>query len=226
MELRCMALESAQCESPPFWDFSSAPHDEGESFDDRKDTAWHADLPRAARERYDTVAGRPIDDWDPAITVKVVRGKHASEAAPDILFGGSVFFVSDRFREVTGPLLASSVQFLPIIAAPSRCSLPRGPYWMMNIIRLVDCIDLAASRARETTSGYRFGTMYPMVDASRIPRDAHALRIRYYSVVALASEQCRQVVRSEGLTGGGFTRWRFWANEGGTDAPRRDGRRE
>ncbi|MEZ6234053.1 MAG: hypothetical protein R3B68_07675 [Phycisphaerales bacterium] len=64
-----------------FWAFTSSTGDEGEPFDERKDPAWHADLPGPSRFR----AGMPVELWDPSMAIEVNAAGTAPRTTPEVL---------------------------------------------------------------------------------------------------------------------------------------------
>lgn len=205
-----------------YWKFTSSPGDEGSPFDDRLDDAWHAWLPPTPS----FMNGQPIEGWQASTVVEIDRGRHAPRVCPDVYMSACNFVVSDRCRGVIESVAPGQVQFLGFTPKPKKCEISNGSLWIMNILRMPDCIDMALSKARPPAHQYdiyHWGTSNPIVDARRIPPENMIFRLRHHSVVTLVRTELRDAIRGAGFTGGGFHRWHWWANEDATGIrPRED----
>lgn len=200
-----------------FLKFTSFMGDEGTPFDDHKDPAWHAWLPSQLGGTFER--GTVIANWDPTIEVEIDCGKHAPNVCPDIYNAATDFIVSDRCRKVIESVAPGQAQFLGFVPKPKKCEITNSPLWIMNMLRLPDCIDMALSKAKppvDQYDTYNWGTINPIVDPRRIPHDDMIFRLKHHSVVTLVRTELRDAIRGAGLTGGGFHRWHWWVNEDGT----------
>lgn len=89
--------------------------------------------------------GRLVDSWNPDTVAECDR-KGPVEDMPWCSPHGYV--VSQRIREILERMAPGNCQFLPVTVQYKRRTIDAGPYWVLNILNVVDCLDMVKSTIR------------------------------------------------------------------------------
>jgi hypothetical protein len=119
------------------------------------------------------------------------------------LTGFNVPVVSARFAEGVKPVVKDDIEFIPTQVGD------RHGYEIMNVLRLVECIDESRSEFTKWTEKDERPDLlghYQMVPKLRIipeniPPDLHIFRIKYWDVVIIVSDVFVEAARSIAAVG-------------------------
>ena len=140
-------------------------------------------------------------------TVRAVEEDDPPAPVEDMPWGNSRgLLVSDRLRRLIEREAPEHVQFVPA-AIRTRQGTPvtdRAPFWMMNVLRIIDCTDYEASEytIRDEPDGTTFYSFDVHVTDSRmIPDDVVMTRILQFANIVLVRDSLRRAILDAGMTG-------------------------
>jgi hypothetical protein len=179
---------------PRFWSYCINPGRRSTRWEvEEQDEAW------AWRTRVRLREGRPMGpgEWPSPPPVFVYTSVKCFEDIPWPR-RVSIFIVSDRLRALLEAEAPGAAEYLPVhLQGPRSRELP-GPYWVMNWVRLLDCLDEEASMDEDEKGRF---VQVPVIDPSRIPPDATLGLLKGYEVVKLIRDDLRIKIEKAGLTG-------------------------
>jgi hypothetical protein len=109
---------------------------------------------------------------------------------------------SQRLLELILPVCQGDVEVLPAPLFDEASSTPVPGYGLLNVTRLILCLDAENSVVGRSREDGRLAGVYTYVlKADRIPPDAHLFRLTEWPYTILMSNAVEQVLRGEGLTG-------------------------
>ena len=175
--------------------------------DRRSNTRWHL------RSPVDE-SGRPIDPWQffegRSLELQGTIRFPVKPAGEELDFTWAAFsipVVHQRFVQLFQRLRVSDVQFIPV-----QVEAHPGPYFILNTLRLVRCIDDARCTEvqywkpedgrPEKVGKYRF-VAGMRIDPTRVG-DARIFRTWGWDIALIVSEDIKQAIESEGLSGARF----------------------
>lgn len=88
------------------------------------------------------------NDWPDDALMRMNRNQKKDVGLADVLFAPGHRVVSKRLREAIEAAGEPTVEFLPITIMNHKDRVASRDYAVMNPLRIVDCIDVAASRVR------------------------------------------------------------------------------
>ena len=107
--------------------------------------------------------------------------------------------ISDRFRRLLEVSAPGAAEYLPIrLDGPGSGKL--GPYWMVNWLRLFDCLDEKESVIDIGQDGVR-RIMFPCIEPRRVPADGVLGLLRGHDVVVLVRDDLCKSIKKAGITG-------------------------
>ncbi len=89
-------------------------------------------------DRWLVYKGARVERWPEEITF-VVEGEHAEDYLFSALHGW--LLISERARRVFEECAISGVQFLPVRVIRKEQQVEIGPYWVLNVLHLVEALD-------------------------------------------------------------------------------------
>jgi hypothetical protein len=111
----------------------------------------------------------------------------------------SPWIVSGRFKSFLEQEAPDAVEFFPVTIKGPRENEQPDNYWVMNFIRVFDCMDKKASTIRDE-KGNPFLTD-PVIDPSRIPQYEVLGLLGDHTVTKLIRNDLRQKIKKAGFTG-------------------------
>jgi hypothetical protein len=119
------------------------------------------------------------------------------------LTGINVPVISARFAEVLRPVVGADVQFIPTQVGD------RHGYEIMNVLRLIDCIDESRSEFikwtekdhRADLAGQYRAVPKLKLASERIPSNVNIFRIKYWTVAIIVSDVFVEAARSIAAVG-------------------------
>jgi hypothetical protein len=110
-----------------------------------------------------------------------------------------VLMMSDKARGCLSPLLQNEVEFLPVVVRNAESEIC-GRLWLVNSLRIVDCIDHAASAKSEDEKQTR--KYFDLaIDLSKIPSQLNLFRIATHERHTCIHNRVKNAVRKHRLTG-------------------------
>ncbi|NMO17517.1 hypothetical protein HPC49_27255 [Pyxidicoccus fallax] len=151
--------------------------------DEDRALAWVMDAPDALREHpkeYQLSEGVSVKDWFPEgveLELSDERGIKLTDSVPNVLH---MCIVSEKFKALMEARSGAALEFLPVRLKDQKQQPVRKPYYAMNVLGTVDCVDLQRSRFRRLEmSPDRIFRFYQLVlDEKRIPPDAKIFRLK------------------------------------------------
>jgi hypothetical protein len=156
-----------------------------------KDRALEFQLDKRLQE------GRPMDGWTPP-----VFAADPPPAFEDVPWAAGCFLlVSSRLRAFLEAEAPGAAQYLPVVIEGPGAE-GAGPYFAVNWLRTLPCLDEAASMNVDPT-GRRYVEV-PVIDPRRAPADAVIGPLGGYTVVTLVRDDLRKKLKAAGFTGPQF----------------------
>jgi hypothetical protein len=126
----------------------------------------------------------------------------------DLPWSFKVPVVSERLRTFLENEAPGNAQFFEArIVGPKRL-LPKEPYYLVNWLHVVDCIDLDKSEWDDqdppTGDPAQYDYWRIVVDPSRVPADVFVFRLKYFHVTIVIDQRLAQKIRKQGFTGPQF----------------------
>jgi len=200
-----------------FWKMSSYLFDGLGKHDTNKDDGWHVEWPnigvpsRFARCEIDST-------WPNNIVFAVRKGKHCTMAFPDMPISQPVPVVSGRVKALFEGLAPGAVQLLPVRLEFMDKPVADSPYWIMNLLRMIDCVDESRSNWSIGYGGLKSYRSW-ILDKSRIPSDAMIFRVLNAESSVVVTDEARKRVEQVGITGVGFAELGYLGLRGPTWKP-------
>ena len=123
----------------------------------------------------------------------------------DFHFGlGDAIYINEKFVECLKTVGEKNYQLLPIVVYPGE-----KPYYILNILNLIDCVDRENSVYRLFTEEYgrpdllgKFYTFTKMIlDESKIPKDVHIFRLKGYEIAFFITNELASVFKKNKIKG-------------------------
>lgn len=203
---RCVSLDAVSSTrgNQQYWDFGWH-HGMGRrgAFERMWDVDFDGRLGELLESRLPSQRGEQLPGhvrvWDHATPVSCGRRACGVDVAAG-LPGAPI--VSDRARGVLERFVGSNVQFLGVVPMIGKRTMAVGPYWIVNIVRLLDCIDWKATPYRRTRSlEYRTVEGDIVLRPDRIPVGMHIFKCRYCPGPVIVSDTLRRSMQRAKLTG-------------------------
>jgi hypothetical protein len=111
-----------------------------------------------------------------------------------------------RLAEAMASIAPNDIQRLPL-------DIPGHPgYEVINVIRMLDCLDEPRSKVELYPPGYHRASLVgdymiveePHMDQSRIPPDTHAFRVARWNIAFIVSEVMKDAMEKAGCKGATF----------------------
>ena len=169
-------------------------HDTGDDWDPDR---WFLDVPRAVGategDPWEFTCGNPLYDRGDLVVAQRVEGRPQalSFAAFDIPIANAQ--LASALRDVAG----DDLQMLPVMVDGLD-----EPYFVVNVVRVVKCLDERLSEYTKYPAGDKFGRggRYRMVTRLRIDkgrvRGCKVIRIEGWLTPLIVSEQVRSLLRA------------------------------
>ncbi|GMV27487.1 MAG: hypothetical protein AMXMBFR58_35180 [Phycisphaerae bacterium] len=129
----------------------------------------------------------------PAIANRITRTTDLAISNIDSLV------VSDRARAVLAAFCSKDLQFIPVTIRNKSGSALREPYWVVNCLRLVDCVDRKRSKLH-VIDGRKYYDWVYFVE-KKIPESVGMFRVKYDDSHVIVRGDLARAVRAAGLTG-------------------------
>lgn len=142
----------------------------------------------------------PVDKWPspPPLWISKKRPQRLEDMPWSV---GYFYVVSTRFRAFLERESPGCAQFLPMrIEGPGAEDI-KSPYWVVNWLRLFNCLDEEASMNEDEHGRY---VEVPVIDPRRIPADGLIGMLKKYEVVTLIRDDLRKKIKAAGFTGPQF----------------------
>lgn len=120
----------------------------------------------------------------------------------DSLVGLTHVVVSARVRAFLDSAEIKNVEFLPIKIINHKKRAEKAEYYLLNPLEIVDCIDMAASQARQDTldPGMIDGVKQLVLRLDQIPPTATIFRAMYWPSAILVRTELSKKMIGDGLT--------------------------
>ena len=170
--------------------------------DTNKDDGWHVEWPNMdVSARFWKCEFQ--NSWGDDLIFPVRKGKHCTMPFPDMPISQPVPVCCDRVKMLFERIAPKDLQFLPIALEYKGKKMGDSPYWIMNLLRLVDCVDETQSNWSIGYGGFKTYRSWIM-DKSRIPTDASVFRVVGAEYPVVVTEAVRCEVEQATITGVGF----------------------
>lgn len=130
---------------------------------------------------------------------------NADRTPPDFLWGiGDATVLSAKAKEVVGDVEGG--EYLPIAIVDENKQPLNAPYYVLNLVGLVDCLNLPACEYRPNRIDPEYISIIKKmaVDEGRIPAGRSLLRMRHYPGKPLVHRSLAEKILHAGLTGAEF----------------------
>lgn len=143
-----------------------------------------------------------ISDWPDDVVVEVESAGAGPEDLPWWQSPGT--FGSDRFRQTVERVAPDHAQFLPVKlrydgGAVITEILGFGRYWIVNWLKLVDCLDPVASQLDLSGEYPKFQWDY--IDSSLVPPNVDVFRVKYAASAVRVTSQFVGHLKDNNITG-------------------------
>lgn len=175
--------------------------------DDENDAfAWVTYAPNSLRnepKEWELHEGVPVQRWFPKeVTFPLAEdwGIELTDSPPNSL---NLIFASERLKLFLHEHAGARVEFLPIRFQDQKDRLVPEPYFIMNLLEVVECVDLEKSKFRRSEMDPNFiATFYLLVlDEKRIPPQAKLFRLKEKPNLILVREDLAQALVNADFTG-------------------------
>jgi len=111
--------------------------------------------------------------------------------------------VSDCLRSAILEVAPDDVQFLPVtVRYRDRPVTEKGPYWVLNVIKMIDCVDPARSVLSSAPDRYGQPWYWAVrLDAKKLQNRVHMFRAFHSSEIIFASDTVRRYLEKRKFTG-------------------------
>lgn len=158
--------------------------------------------------------GKPIDHWDESTNAESGHPLPLEEypqEIEDVPYSIEAPIVSERTRDLVETVAPGCVQFLPVTMTQFGGKPIRiGRYWVMNIVKLVDCLDPEPGTTAplpERIAKYMPPDNVQLVYertrfvSEAVPPDAALFRMRTEYITIVARRDVCEAFKSYGITG-------------------------
>lgn len=174
--------------------------------DEDSSLAWLNYVPNALRdlpEEFELHRGIPVQRWFPRdVTFPMAqdRGIELADSLPNAL---NLIFVSERMKGFLQERSGARIEFLPIRVKDQKKRLVPGPYYIMNLLDMVECVDLEKSKFRRSSiePEFIFHVYQLVLDESRIPNDAKLFRLKEKPDLFIVRQDLAQELIDAGFKG-------------------------
>jgi hypothetical protein len=141
--------------------------------------------------------------WPTGLVCKMSEDFPKDIQLPDSLFGPSWVIVSARMRTLVEATGAKEVEFLPVGIADHKGRTVAEDYAIVNPLKVVDAIDVAASKPVWNTidSELIASCEKLVIDASRVPKALSLFRLRHLEHQVVVRGDLAQRLEAAGLIG-------------------------
>ncbi|CAM3234417.1 hypothetical protein G4177_21685 [Corallococcus sp. ZKHCc1 1396] len=175
--------------------------------DDENDAyAWITYAPSALRKEpkeYELHKGITVQHWYPVnVTFPLAedRGLELTDSIPNTL---GLIIVSERLKRFLEANAGAHMEFLPARLLDQKDRLVPEPYFILNLLEVVECVDLEKSQYERSAIIPSFIAWFSLlvVDPARIPPEAKLFRLKEKPNLILIREDLAQVLVNEDYTG-------------------------
>jgi hypothetical protein len=122
-------------------------------------------------DRWIVKSGTRIENWPEGVTF-FVQGEHLEDYLLSVLDGW--ILVSERVRRIVDDCAAGDVQLLPVRVTHKETQVNFGPYWLLNVIRLIEALDWDHTRWFHPEKKYE--DEHPVLDIAKVALNLRALQ--------------------------------------------------
>ncbi|MFE8599039.1 imm11 family protein [Archangium violaceum] len=171
--------------------------------DEDRSLAWITYAPDVLRDHpkeHQLSEGVSVKGWYPAdveMELSDQRGIKLADSVPNIM---SLLIVSEKLKALMEERSGAQLEFLPVRLRDQKQRLVQKPYYVMNVLGTVECVDLERSKFRRShiipERIFRF--FHLILDESKIPPDKKIFRLKEDpSLVIIREDLCEDILRAK-----------------------------
>ncbi len=122
-------------------------------------------------DRWLVYKGTRIESWPEGVTF-FVQGEHVEDYLFSTLHGW--LLISERARGALEECAATEVQFLPVRVIHKKKQVEIGPYWLLNVLRLIEALDW--NRTRWLHPERKHEDEHPVLDIVKVALNLSVLK--------------------------------------------------
>ncbi|HYO56131.1 imm11 family protein [Archangium sp.] len=175
--------------------------------EDDRSLAWIMSTPAFLMDHpkeYQLYEGVSVRSWwlrEPVVyNLSDERGIRLSDAIPCV---GHDIIVSEELKRLLEERSGADIEFLSVRILNQKQRLVPEPYFLMNLLGTVDCVDLERSKfKRSAIRPDLISTFYLLVlDESRIPADKKLFRLKHSPKLVVIREDLGREILDAGCDG-------------------------
>ncbi|RKH26648.1 hypothetical protein D7Y13_20315 [Corallococcus praedator] len=172
---------------------------------------------RKEPKEYELHEGISVQHWYPASVIFPLtenRGLELTDSVPNTL---NLIIVSERLKRFLEANAGARMEFLPVQLRDQKGRLVPEPYFILNLLEVVECVDLEKSQFERSAIIPSFIAWFSLlvVDPARIPPEAKLFRLKEKPNLILIREDLAQVLVNEDYTGMMFLELEEYGREWG-----------
>nr|WP_158622310.1 DUF1629 domain-containing protein [Corallococcus sp. CA047B] len=172
---------------------------------------------RKEPKEYELHEGVTVQRWYPAnVTFPLAedRGLELTDSIPNTL---DLIIASERLKQFLEANAGARMEFLPARLLDQKDRIVPEPFYVLNLLEVVECVDLEKSQYERSVMDPTFIAWFSLLvlDAARIPPQAKLFRLKEKPDLILIREDLAQVLVNEDYTGMMFLELEEYGREWG-----------
>ncbi|QSQ20742.1 hypothetical protein JY651_36755 [Pyxidicoccus parkwayensis] len=168
--------------------------------DDEDDAfAWVTYAPNTLRnepKEWELHEGVSVRHWFPKNVIFPLADDWGIELTDSIPNSLNLLFASERLKVFLEEHSGARIEFLPIQLQNQKDRLVPEPYYLLNLLEVVECVDLEKSKFRRSAMDPEFIAWFNhlVLDEARIPPQAKLFRLKEKPNLILVREDLAQTI--------------------------------